>query len=484
MSWRSPLVSLKKALVEAPILGYPDPDGHFILDTDASAYGIGAVLSQIQHGEEKVVAYYSRAMSRPERQYCVTRRELLAVVQHFHPYLYGRHFTIRTDHAALRWLLSFRSPEGQTARWLECLQQYDFRIEHRAGAKHGNADALSRRPCLPDSCKHCDRLEEKEPSDEVPLSIRRATQQLAPVWSVADIQEAQREDSSIGPVVKWLKNSQDRPAKSDVALFSDATKLYWAQWASLRLKDGLVYRLWETPAGDSSVWQLLLPKKLRKEVLHQLHDTATSGHLGISKTLQRIRERYYWVGCHQDVQQWCKSCDVCATRKGPHKTIRAPMAQHNVGAPMERVAVDVLGPLPESDQGNKYLLIIADYFTKWTEAFSIHDQEAITVAEILVKEVVSRYGVPLVLHSDQGRNFESNVFAEMCRLLGIQKTRTTALHPQSDDMVERFNRTLEAQLAKFVSEHQRDWDHHLQLLMMAYRTSVHDTTGAKSSATS
>ena len=287
-------VSLKKALVEAPVLGYPDPDGHFILDTDASAYGIGAVLSQVQYGEEKVVAYYSRAMSRPERQYCVTRRELLAVVrsvQHFHPYLYGRHFTIRTDHAALRWLLSFRSPEGQTARWLECLQQYDFRIEHRAGAKHGNADALSRRPCLPDSCKHCDRLEEKEPSDEVPLSIRRATQQLAPVWSVADIQKAQLEDSSIGPVAKWLKNSQDRPAKSDVALFSDTTKLYWAQWASLRLKDGLVYRLWETPAGDSSVWQLLLPKKLREEVLHQLHDTATSGHLGISKTLQRVRER-------------------------------------------------------------------------------------------------------------------------------------------------------------------------------------------------
>ena len=139
-------------------------------------------------------------------------------------------------------------------------------------------------------------------------------------------------------------------------------------------------------------------------MLHQLHDTATSGHLG----------------------------DVCATRKGPHKAIRAPMAQHNVGAPMERVAVDVLGPLLESDQGNKYLLIIADYFTKWTEAFSIHDQEAITVAEILVKEVVSRYVVPLVLHSDQGRNFESNVFAEMCRLLGIQKTRTTALHPQPD----------------------------------------------------
>ena len=117
----------------------------------ASAYSSGAVLSQMQHREEKVVAYYSHAMSHSERQYCITRWELLAVVksvQHFHPYLYGRHLTICTDHAALRWLLSFRNLEGQIARWLERLQQNDFEIQHRAGTKHRNADALSRCPCM------------------------------------------------------------------------------------------------------------------------------------------------------------------------------------------------------------------------------------------------------------------------------------------------------------------------------------------------
>jgi hypothetical protein len=216
-------------------------------------------------------------------------------VQHFHPYLYGRHFTIHTDHAALRWLLSFHSLEGQIARWLERLQQYDFQIQHRAGVNHGNADALSRRPCLPD-CRHCARLEEKEPPDQVVMlessvSSRRAIQQLVPLWSTAHLQQAQLEDGTIGPVARWLarwlNNSQDRPPKSEVAPYSDATKLYWAQWASLRLRDGLVYRLWETPAGDSVVWQLLLPKKLR-EVPRQMHDPATSGHLGISKTLQRV----------------------------------------------------------------------------------------------------------------------------------------------------------------------------------------------------
>ena len=163
-----------------------------------------------------------------------------------------------------------------------------------------------------------------------------------------------------------------RRAKSDHAHWSsiapqdETNKMYWAQWDSLSLKDGVVYRLWETPAGDSTVWQLLLPKKLRAEVLHQLHDAETS------KTLKRVRERFYSVGCSQDVKHWCSSCDTCASRKGPPRAVRAPMAQYNVGAPMERIAVDVLGPLPESESGNKYLLIVADYFSKWTEAFPIY----------------------------------------------------------------------------------------------------------------
>ena len=152
------------------------------------------------------------------------------------------------------------------------------------------------------------------------------------------------------------------------------------------------------------------------------------------------------------------------------------MHQYNVGAPSERITLDVLGPLPTSESGNKYVLLIADYFTKWPEAYPLPNQEAITIAEVLVKEYICRFGVPLEIHSDQGRNFESNVFQEMCSLLGIRKTRTTPLHPQSDGMVERMNRTLEAQLSKFVDEHQRDWDHYVPFLMMALRSATHETT--------
>ena len=141
---------------------------------------------------------------------------------------------------------------------------------------------------------------------------------------------------------------------------------------------------------------------------------------------------------------------------------------------MERIAIDVLGPLPETDNGNKYLLIAMDYFTKWPEAYPLPNQEATTV--VLVGEFFIRMGIPLEIHSDQGRNFESNVFQEICKLLHIKKTRTTPLHPQSDGMVERLNRTIEAQLAIFVSENQRDWDIYVPLLLMAYRSAVHETT--------
>jgi hypothetical protein len=143
--------SLKKSLTTSPVLAFPDLSKPFILDTDASDTGIGAVLSQLSDdGTERVVAYASRTLSKPERRYCVTRRELLAVVyftRHFRPYLLGRHFTLRTDHGSLTWLWNFREPEGQLARWLERLQEYDFRIVHRPGRKHGNADGLSRSPC-------------------------------------------------------------------------------------------------------------------------------------------------------------------------------------------------------------------------------------------------------------------------------------------------------------------------------------------------
>lgn len=155
--------SLKRALVEAPVLPYPDPASPYLLDTDASAEGLGAVLSQVKDGKECVVAYYSARFTDPEKNYCVTRKELLAIVkstEHFHPYLYGAKFLIRMDHAALQWLKTLKAPEGQLARWLGRLEQYHYEVQHRPGRVHNNADSLSRRPCEPE-CQHCLKREER-----------------------------------------------------------------------------------------------------------------------------------------------------------------------------------------------------------------------------------------------------------------------------------------------------------------------------------
>ena len=195
---------------------------------------------------------------------------------------------------------------------------------------------------------------------------------------------------------------------------------------------------WESEDGKVFKWLLVLPKLLRKKVLDSLHSSKTAGHLGREKTLPKVRERFYWVGMSMDVRAYVKQCADCARKKNPPRKHRAPLQQLSVGAPLERVAIDVLGPLTETHQGNSYILFVGDYWTKWMEAYAIPDQQAEMVATKLVDEFICRFGVPQELHSDQGRNFESEVFQVMCQLLGIRKTRTTAYNPKSDGKIHCF----------------------------------------------
>ena len=215
---------------------------------------------------------------------------------------------------------------------------------------------------------------------------------------------------------------------------------------------------------------------MRWDAWSQLHEYPGGGHLGISKTLGKLRERFFWTGQSLDVKKWCEACNTCSAKKGPARKPRSPLQQYNVGYSGERVAVDVLGTLPETTAGNRYLLCVMDYFTKWPEAYAIPNQEAQTVANAIVDGYVSRFGIPHELHSDQGRNFESAVFKRMCHRLGIKKTRTTLLHLQSDGMVERFNKTIGNQLAMYAQDNPSEWDRHVPLLLLAYRSAVHEAT--------
>lgn len=471
---------LRRALCQAPVLAFPQPGDQFVVDTDASNWGVGAVLSQVQGGTERVIAYYSRALSKPERNYCVTRRELLAVVaglRHFRHYLYGTPFLLRTDHAALTWLMNFKEPEGQVARWIAALQTYQFEIHHRAGRSHGNADALSRRPCLEAECRYCTRLEEREELAEEQVAAAEVVEdELIEACSREEFGAAQAADPELKQLFRWKREGR-QPDWCEVTPFGTAMKAYRSSWANLEVRGGLLYRRWEDAAPGNGVWQLLVPHCLRDRVLRAVHGPLGVGHFGVNKTLRQLRQRFYWPSCRIDVELFVHCCDACTAKKGPGKRSQAPLQLLQSGAPMERVGVDVLGPFPVTDAGNRYVLVAVDYFTKWPEAYAVPDQSAATTAGRLVEEFFCRFGLPEELHSDQGRNFESRVLSEVCRRLGIRKTRTTPLHPQSDGLVERFNRTLATQLAILTDQHQRDWDRHLPLVLWSCRAAVQESTG-------
>lgn len=258
---------LKRKLAGSPVLSYPDPSLPYILDTDASAEGVGAVLSQIHEGKESVVAYYSKKFTKEERNYCVTRKELLAVVQgtsHFHPYLYGATFTIRTDHAALRWLKTLKAPEGQLARWLGKLEQYCYRVEYRPGRVHGNADSLSRRPCG-DRCKHCLTREEKATCRRT--RVDEGDEENKERWA-----RMQQEDPDLSPVIGWLEESEERPRWEVVAPESPVTKFLAEQWRALRLEDGILQRQWEDTNKGQVKWLTVAPRGVREEIVREAHE--------------------------------------------------------------------------------------------------------------------------------------------------------------------------------------------------------------------
>ncbi|KAG1957220.1 thy-1 membrane glycoprotein [Pimephales promelas] len=320
---------LKAALIDAPVLAYPDPNQPFLVDTDASNVGVGAVLSQRGENGERVVAYYSCSLSRPERNYCVTRRELLAVVlavRHFRPYLLGTRFTLRTDHASLTWMLNFRQPEGQVARWLEILQEYDFEVQHRPGRQHANADALSRRPCFADECRYCSRQEERclEPSS---AAVRPGdTRGDGEPFTTEQLRQQQANDQVLMKVRGWLE-AQTCPDWPAVSSQGPEIKTLHSQWGSLELHDGVIYRRWQAPGGGIDRLQLLVPHALRPEVLRWVHGAAGAGHFGNSKTVRRLRQRFYWPGCRQDTEMYVHCCDICTAQKGPSQRSHAPLQQ-------------------------------------------------------------------------------------------------------------------------------------------------------------
>ena len=506
--------SLKVALVNPPVLGLPNTEDPFILDTDASDTAIGAELLQLQNGEEKVVAYSSYTLTPEQKKYCTTRKELLSIVRftrQFRHYLLGRVFTVRTDHSSLTWLLKFKDPQGQLARWIEELSQYHMVVQFRSGSKHANADALSRRPddlypCssyvagikptdLPcGGCHYCTRVDKQwgsflrdvdetiglskwqQSEDQVNIgtigeinlgdctqvglsdvsfdifrdeghskisacsvTVANENRQQPSCWGFTfkELKEEQAKDEDLCIILDWLL-TEKVPEQGTLFLSSPESKYYWLNKELFTLIDGVLFR----KRLDSKDIELVVPASLKEQAMLWHHDIPSAGHQGVDRTKAKLKEKFFWVRLSRDVTSYVLTCSVCSLNKKNKRYRKVPMTEYQAGAPMERVHIDFIGPLPKTERGNEHCLMMVDQFTKWVECVPLPSQKAEVTARAAIDEFFSRFGCPLQLFSDQGRNFESKLFEALCDALQIHKARTTPYRPAANGQSERFNRTL------------------------------------------
>ena len=242
-------------------------------------------------------------------------------------------------------------------------------------------------------------------------------------------------------------------------------------------EDGVLYRRW-VPTGrpEMSIEQLVLPKRCRGTVLEMVHEIPISGHQGKEKTRQRVLRRFFWPSVYKDIEEYCRSCRICQKTTHSFGT-RAPLFPLPIiSEPFSRMAMDLVGPLPRSRSGNRYVMVMCDYATRYPEAIPLKSIDAEHIAEKMI-EVFARVGVPREILTDQGSNFVSQLLAELYRLLQVKPIRTSPYHPQTDGLVERFNKTLKAMLRKTASDDGKDWDRMIPYLLFAYREVPQSSTG-------
>ena len=433
----------KLLLAEETYLNYPKPDHVLLLTTDASNIAIGATLSQEIDGINRPIAFYSKKLDPTQQNYSTFGRELLAIssaCDHLKRYIEGRELIIFTDHKPI--LGAYNKPERSNKReerQLHFIAQFSPKLEHISGCKNVAADALSRA----DTDLH--ELTETQPvvpdaSDQW-QGIHAVTTLLHPL--LKKITEAQDSDAELRDL---LTNSSSHP----VALVRH-NDLYGEQTAS--------------------AFKPFVPQSLRKEIFQEFHAIA---HQGSRATLKSIRKRFYWPGMNKDIKLWARTCIPCQKAKVVRHNSAPVTNIECIGEKFGQVHIDIVGPIHSTNSRYRYLLTCVDRFSRWCEAFPILDTSAETVAKTFIANWIARFGVPITITSDQGTNFESNLFRNLLTMLGTEKLRTTAYHPQANALVERFHRTLKASLRASLDASDGDWVERLPLILLTLRTAVRE----------
>ena len=490
--------TLKTTLTNPPILGFPDFEQPFQLEVDASGTGLGAVLSQTQGGTKRIIAYASKSLTPSEKKYPAHKLEFLAlkwaVVDKFREYLLGRRFHVLTDNNPLLYVTSSAKLDATGQRWVSALADFDFSVEYRSGRTNAAADALSRHPSnepghetqeerhlqtevVVSAVFHGIQTAQAANSATSPQLMANLHTDVAGTPSIDQISpdalsRKQRSDPDIGPVIPIVERGA-KPTRQEAQGCSPEAQLLLRQFDRLTMKDGVLHRSVQDPNGTKFL-QLVLPRCFHKTVLGHLHDDV--GHPGWERTLSTVRQRFFWPRMSKDIQNWCITCRRCCLRKTPTTGNRAPLSSIHTSEPLELVCIDFL-KLEKSRGGYENVLVVTDHFTRYSQAYPTKDQLASTVAKTLWQNFFVHYGFPRRLHADQGRNFESRLISELCKVAGIQKSRTTAYHPQGNGTTERFNRTLIDMIGTLDPSEKANWKDHLGQLTHAYNATKHESTG-------
>ena len=304
---------------------------------------------------------------------------------------------------------------------------------------------------------------------------RRATRATPPLQvpkpfndtlTVDDLIQAQAEDVSLSSSRKFAETEEKKTSRQ-----GNTSRFFY--------KKGILYREYvDSQPGTDTYLQIVVPVKFRQQVLKLAHESILGGHLGVKKTTEKILMHFFWPGMHADVVRHCRSCEPCQRTMPKGKVSKVPLGSTPlIDEPFRRIAMDLIGPIePVTTKGNRFILTVVDYATRYPEAVALRRIDTQTVAEALV-DIYSRVGIPREVLTDKGGQFTSELMKEVSRLLSIRQMTTTPYHPACNGLVERFNGTLKSMLRKMCEERPKDWDRYLNPLLFAYRESVQESTG-------
>lgn len=429
--------NLKGLLTTAPLLVHADFSKPFIINCDASTSGIGGVLSQLDENNiERPIYYYSQKLSPRQKVYSITELECLAAVasvKKFRAFVEGQPFKIVTDHASLKWLMQQRDLSGKLARWSLKLQAFDFEIEHRRGVDNVVPDALSRA-----------FVESIDPG--IPI----------------DLESEEFHSTEYEELKKTIEDNSN-------------------QLPDLKLQDGLVYKRTRFSIRDEEengcAWKLWLPRGLTQQAIKNAHDSPETCHGGSAKTMKRLQEWYYWPNMPTEVKEYVRQCEVCATSNVPNKQMRPTMGQPiEVCRSFQNLYIDFLGEYPSTKNGNRYIFICIDQLTKFVFLKPMKKSTAYNVCKFFEEELMSTFGVPEMVFSDNARQFLSKEFQKMMSDYGIRHLKPPYYHAQANAS-ERMNREVIKSIRVFAHENHATWDVMLHKISMALRSGYHQSIG-------